>query len=155
LLTRLAALESAALQPFAFTIANAVNGPAASAAAILGLVAAELGRRFITARSLAQVKWPKNSCCVTTRRRNFGRRWRLRRNRAPTTAHPLRLGVLGFDGLVLTATGLPPRRLPASNQPEALRVLAVTLVPTLRRVGVSAALAQAQPRSRSPTTAPV
>jgi hypothetical protein len=154
-LTSLAALESATLQPFAFTITNAANGPAAGAAAILGLVAAELGRRFITARSLAQGKWPKNSCCVTTRRRNFGRRWRLRRNRVPTTAHPLRLGVLGFDGLVLTAPGLPPSRLPASKQPTALGILAVTLIPTMRRVGMSAAPAQAPPRSRSPTTAAV
>jgi len=151
----LAALEGAALQPFAFTIENAVNGPAAGAAAILGLAAAELERRFVTTRPLAQGKWPKTFCCVTTCRRNVRIFGRLRQNSAPPTACFLRLGVLGFDGLILTAPGLTQRRLPASNQPAALRVLAVTLVPTLRRVGVSAALAQAQPRSRSPTTAAV
>jgi hypothetical protein len=140
-LPRLAALEGAALQPFAFTIKNAVNGLAAGAATILGLVAAKLGRRCVTARPLAQGKWPQTFCCVTTRRRNFGIFWRLRRSGAPTTARPLRFGVPGFDGLVLTATGLSLCRLPASNQPAALRILAVTLVPTLRRVGVSAALA--------------
>jgi hypothetical protein len=152
---RLAALEGVTLQPFAFTIKNAVNGLAAGSATILRLVAAKLGRRFVTARPLAQGKWPKNICRVTTRRRNFGIFWRLRRNSEPTTARPLRFGVPGFDGLVLTATGLSLCRLPASNQPAALRVLAITLVPTLRRVDVSAALAQAPPRSRSPTTTAV
>src|ERR1700733_14755687 len=113
------------------------------------------GRRCVTARPLAQGNWPQNFCCVTTRRRNFEIFGRLRRSGAPPTACLLRFGVPGFDGLVLTATGLSLCRFPASNQPAALRVLAVTLVPTLRRVGVSAALAQAPPRSRSPTTTAV
>ena|SRR5580692_12489406 len=90
----------------------------------------------------------KNFCCVTTRRRNFGLRRRLWRSGGAPTARPLRLGVLSFDGVVLAPFGLPLGRLPAPHQAPAFGVLAVTLIPTPRRVLVLTAFAQANPRPR-------
>ena len=55
----------------------------------------------------------------------------------------------GFDRIVLTPFGLPPRREPASDQGHALWVLAVTLVPAPRLVLTATAFAQAYPHPRS------
>ena len=65
--------------------------------------------------------------CVTTRRRNFGVLNGLGRKFGSLTAILLCLGVLGSDIGILATFSLAPRRLPATNQPQALRVLAVVL----------------------------
>ena len=143
------ALESAAQQPLAFTIEHPANRLATGGAAVTRLAAARLWGRFIAPWPVAQGVRQKNFCCVTTRRRNFGRLWWLRRRGGTLTARTLGLGVLGFDGIVLAPLGLPLGRLPAPDQPQAFGVLAVTLVPTPRLVLAPTALAQADPRPRS------
>lgn len=65
----------------------------------------------------------------------------------------LGLGVLDFGGIVLTSSGLPPRRLPASDQAQAFGVLAVTLVGAPWLVLASTALAQTEPRPWSSAAA--
>jgi len=61
---------------------------------------------------VAQRSWQKNFCCVTTRRRNLRGFRYLRRIKDAPTARTFRLGVLDFGRLLLTPSGLPPRRLP-------------------------------------------
>ena len=51
--------------------------------------------------------------------------------------------MLGFGGMVLPAFGLPPRRLPASEQPKAFGILAVSLIVTAWVKGASTAFAKA------------
>jgi hypothetical protein len=63
----------------------------------------------------------------------------------------LGLGVLGFGRIILTPSGLTPRRLPALHLSAAVGLLAVALVPTPRLVSAAAAFAQAEPRTRSTT----
>lgn len=91
----------------------------------------------------------KNFCYVTTRRRNLGVLRCLGIGFGLSAARTLGLSVLGFDLDVQAMSGLPLRRLPAADLPQAFRLLAVTLVPTPRLVLASAAFAQAHPRARS------
>ena len=150
-----AALESAAFEPFAFTIEDALKRLTTGRAAKPGLVAARLWGRFVTAGSIAQRRRRKNVCCVTTRLRNFWFfRWLWRRG-GSATACLLGLGMLGPGGLVLPASGLSPGRQPSPDPTQAVGVLAVTLVPASRRVLAPTAFAQAEPRSRTPTGAAV
>jgi hypothetical protein len=86
---------------------------------------------------------------VTTRRRNLWFLTSLRHGLGPLAARALGLGVLGFGKDVLAVFGLPPRRLPAADQPQAFRLLAVALVPTPRLVLALASFAQAGPQARS------
>jgi hypothetical protein len=86
-------------------------------------------------------------CCVTTRRRILRILRRLRRGFDALAVRALRLGVLRFDGGVQAASGLSLGCLPTPDLPPAFRILAVTLVPAPRLVLLSAAFAQADPRS--------
>src|SRR5271166_4264535 len=103
----------------------------------------------MAARSGADGSGRKNVCCVTTPGRNRKRIWRLWRRCGPLTACPFCLGMLGFDRLVLASVSLPPCRLPASQQAQALGVLAITLIRTTRQVLASTAFAQAESSARS------
>jgi hypothetical protein len=91
----------------------------------------------------------KRLCCVTTRRR---KRWLptgLGRGLGTPAARALCLSMPGFDAVILAMFGLPPRRLPLANQPQADWALAVALVPTPRLVFTSASFAQADARAGS------
>ena len=94
----------------------------------------------------------KNFCCVTTRRRNCGWLWCLRRRGGALTARPLGLGVLDFYGFILAPFGLPFGRLPATDLALAFGVLAVTLVPAPWQILLATAFAQANPGPRSSRT---
>jgi len=142
-------LESAAELPLAFAIKHPANRLTASGTAVACLVASQLRRCFMASWPIAQDSRRKNLCCVTTRRRNFRRLRCLRRSRGTLTARPLGLGVLGLDRFILPPPGLPPGRLPAPYQAQALGILAVVLVPTFRLILASTAFAQADPRPRS------
>jgi len=74
----------------------------------------------------------KSFCSVTMRRRNFGLWNGLGRGLGLLTAHSFGLGMLSFDHCVSAAFGLPLRRLPAVDLSLAFRILAESLVPTLR-----------------------
>ena len=78
----------------------------------------------------------------------------LGRGLGSLTALLLCLGVLGFDLGVLATFGLPPRRLPAADLPQAFRLLAVALVPAPRLVLAPAPFAQADPQARSAPSGP-
>ena len=91
----------------------------------------------------------KSFCCVTTRRRKFWALNSLRRGLGPLAALALGLGVPGFDVGGLAMSSLALRRLPASDLPLALRILAVALVPPPRLVLVPTAFAKANPWARS------
>jgi hypothetical protein len=91
----------------------------------------------------------KSFCCVTTRRRKFWALNSLRRGLRPLAARSLGLGVPGLDVGVLAMSSLPLRRLPASDLPLAVRILAVALVPPPRLVLVPTAFAEANPWARS------
>jgi hypothetical protein len=91
----------------------------------------------------------KSFCCVTTRRRKFWALNSLRRGLGPLAARSLGLGVPSFDVGGLAMSSLALRRLPASDLPLAVWILAVALVPTPRQVLASTAFAQADPRARS------
>jgi hypothetical protein len=84
--------------------------------------------------------------------RNLDRLGWLRRRYGTLTARTLSLGVLDFDRFILTASGLPLGRLPAPEQTQAFRVLAITLVPTPRLVLLSTPLAQTNSWPRSAAT---
>jgi hypothetical protein len=71
----------------------------------------------------------------------------LGRSPDPLTARALCLGVPGFDLCGLAMFGLPPRRLPTTDQPPAFRLLAVALVPAPWLVLAPAAFTQALPRA--------
>jgi hypothetical protein len=94
----------------------------------------------------------KKICCVTTRHGNFWLFQHLRRRRDTPAARTLSLGMLGLDPFVLSTPRLPPRRLPAADLAQALRILAVTLVPTPGLILAPTAFAQTHPRPRSPRT---
>ena len=147
-----AAPESATPMPLAFTIAHPANRLTTGRAAVTGLAAARLRRWFVAAGPVAQGQRRKSFCCVTTRHRNFRRIGWLGRRGDTLTARAFGLGVLGFDRLVLAPLGLPPRRLPASDQTQAFGILAVTLVPTPWLVLPSTAFAQADPCPRASRT---
>jgi hypothetical protein len=93
----------------------------------------------------------KSFCCVTTRRRNLWFLSSLGRGLGALAAHALCLGVPRFDLGVLAMFGLPSCRLPATDLPLTLRLLAVALVPTPRLVLVRASFAQTHPRARPAT----
>ena len=61
----------------------------------------------------------------------------------------LGFGVLGSDIVILATFGLAPRRLPATNMPEAVRILAVALVPVPCLVPTTAPFTQAFSDARS------
>lgn len=86
---------------------------------------------------------------MTTRRRNFDRFGGLRQRSGTLTARTFGLGMLDFGCLFLPPPGLSLRRLPATNQAQAFRILAVALIPAPRLVLLSTPLAQANPRPRS------
>ena len=96
----------------------------------------------------------KSLSCVTTRRRKLWVLNGLRRGLHSLAARFLVLGVLGFDVGVLATFGLPPRRLPAADLPQAFRILTVALVVTPRLVLAPAPFAQADPRARSAPSGP-
>jgi hypothetical protein len=102
--------------------------------------------------SRADRRWggKKIFCCVTTRGRNGRVLHGFGRDFGSLAALFLGLGVAGLDHVVLAASSLAARRLPAADFPLALRVLAVALVPAPRLVLASAAFAQADPWARSP-----
>ena len=89
----------------------------------------------------------KKFCRVTTRRRNFWCWNGLGRGLGPLAARSFHLGMLGFDRGGLATFGLPLRRQPAVELPQAFRILAVALVPALRLVLATAPFAQADPRA--------
>ncbi len=91
----------------------------------------------------------KSLCCVTTRRRKRRSLASLRRGLRPQAVRTLSLRMLGFDCGISATFGLPPRRLPLADQPQAYGGLAVALVPTTRLVLTSAPFAQARPPARS------
>ena len=153
LLAGTTASESTTPMPLAFTIQDPANRLTTGGATVTRLAPARLQRWFMAPWPITQGGRQNNFCCVTTRRRNFGRVWWLSRRCGTLTARRFGLGVLGFDRIVLTPLGLPSRRVPAPDQPQAFGVLAITLVPTPRLVLASTAFAQADPRSRSSATA--
>jgi hypothetical protein len=81
--------------------------------------------------------------CVTTRRRNLGVLNSLGRILRSPTALLLCLGVPSLGGSLFPVFGLAPRCLPAVDLPQAIGLLAVTLVPTSCLVLATAPLAQA------------
>jgi hypothetical protein len=87
----------------------------------------------------------KNCCCVTTRRRNFRSLGWLGRRRGLLAAHTFRRGVLGSGCFLQASSGLSPCLLPATHLPQAVGVLAVTLVPASWQVLAAAALAKTDP----------
>jgi hypothetical protein len=91
----------------------------------------------------------KKFICVTMRGRNFGVFNGLGHNFSLLTAHLLCLSASGSDTGILAPFGLASRRLPATDLPQALRLLAVALEPAPWLVLALASLAQADPRSRS------
>jgi hypothetical protein len=66
---------------------------------------------------------------VTTRRHNLWLLINLGRELRLLTVQFLCLGVPGFGKGVLAMVSLAPGRLPATNLPSALRLLAVALIP--------------------------
>ncbi len=147
------ASESATELPLAFTIPHPANRLTAGGAAVTCLVAARLHNRLMAPWPVAHGSRRKNFCCVTTRRRNIRGLRCLWRRVGTLTAHPFSLGVLSFDLVLLTAFGLPLRRLPAPHQTQAFGISAITLVPRSRLVHASTAFAQADARPRSSATA--
>jgi len=91
----------------------------------------------------------KRFCCVTTRGRNFWVLNGLGRGLHPLAARAFSLCVPGSDLVRPSMYRLPPCRLPAVDLPQALRLLAVELVPARRLVLTSASFAQAVPRAQS------
>jgi len=83
------------------------------------------------------------------RRRKFWSLIGLWRGLDLVAARALRLGVLGFDVVVLATFSLPLRRQPAAYPPQAFRVLAVSLVPASRLVLASTPFVQTGPRARA------
>jgi hypothetical protein len=111
-----AALESAAQPPLTFAILDPANRLTAGGAAEASRLARRLGGRFIATRPVAQGSGQQNFCCVTTRRRNYGRSGSWRRRSGALPARTLGLGVLGFGRFAQAPLGLPPGRLPAADQ---------------------------------------
>jgi hypothetical protein len=86
---------------------------------------------------------------VTTRGRNFGVFNGLGHNFSLLTALLLCLRTLSSDIGIPATFGLAPRRLPATNLPQALRLLAVALNAAPWLVLTPTSLAQAASRARS------
>jgi hypothetical protein len=111
-----------------------------------------LGVRGSLAARRAGVK--KRFGCVTTRGCNVGIFNGLGHKVDSSTALLLCLSVLGFDISVLATFSLAPRRLPATNLPQALRLLTVALVPAPRLVRATTPLTQAVSDARSARSGP-
>jgi hypothetical protein len=109
----------------------------------------------MTAGSIAQRCRRENFCCVTTRGLKGRRLGSLWQGLEIQTACFLRLGVLSFDGLMLSSFGLSSGGEPASDETEAFGILAIELVPASGSIFSSAAFAQAgaKPRSSAPGSA--
>jgi hypothetical protein len=88
------AAESATELPLAFAIHYPANGLTASGAAVACLAAARLRNRLMATRPIAHRSRRKYFCCVTTRRRNLRRIWRLWRRSGELTARTFGLGML-------------------------------------------------------------
>ena len=91
----------------------------------------------------------KSFICVTTRGRNFGVYNGLGHDFDLLTALLLCLSVLSSDIVILATFGLATRRLPATNLPQALRLLAVALVPAPRLIPAPTSFAQTRPQTGS------
>ena len=65
------------------------------------------------------------------------------------TALLLGFSVLSSDIVILATFGLATRRLPATNLPQALRLLAVALVPAPRLIPAPTSFAQTRPQTGS------
>jgi hypothetical protein len=87
---------------------------------------------------------------VTTRGLNFGVVNGLGRGLVTLPTLLFGLGMLCPDALIPTAFSLTASRHPASDLPQAFRVLAVALVPASWLVLAAASFAKASPRTRSP-----
>ena len=85
---------------------------------------------------------------MTTLGYNLGVVNSLGREFGTLTALLLCLSVPGFDAGILAMFGLPPRRLPAANLPQALRLLAIVLIRAPWPILAPAPFAQADPRAR-------
>jgi hypothetical protein len=96
----------------------------------------------------------KSFGCVTTRGCNFGVFSDLGHKVDSFTAFLLCLSVLGSDISILATFSLAPRRLPATDLPQTLRLLTVALVPAPRLVLATAPLTQAGSDARSARSGP-
>jgi len=92
--------------------------------------------------------------CVTTRGCKFGVFNDLGYKFGSAAAILLCFGVLGFDIVILATFGLAPRRLPATNAPQALRILAVALVPVPCLIPTTAPFTQAFSDARPACSGP-
>ena len=88
-------------------------------------------------------------CRVTTRGRKIHVLNGLGRDLGSSSALLLRLCMAKSSRGVVAMHGLAPRRLPTTDFPLAVWVVAITLVPTRRQILTIATLAQARPRPRS------
>ena len=91
----------------------------------------------------------KNFCCVTTRGRKLWVLNGLGRHLGSLASLLLGPSVLSSDPSVLSAFGLPPSCLPATNFTLAFWILAVALIPAARHVLAPTPLAQATPPAES------
>lgn len=91
---------------------------------------------------------------MTTRGHKFGVFNGLGYKFGSATAILLCFGVLGSDIVIPATFGLTPRRLPATNVPQAIRILAVTLVPVPCLVPTTAPFTQAFSDARSARSGP-
>ena len=89
---------------------------------------------------------------MTTLCRYFRRIWWLWRRFGLLAAFCLSLCVLFFDRVVLSSLSLPSCCLPTAKHTQTFRILAIALVPTLRLVFASTALAQAGSSPQSSRT---
>jgi hypothetical protein len=92
--------------------------------------------------------------CVTTRGRNFGVFSGLGHKFDSLTALLLCKSVLGFDISILATFSLATRRLPATNLLQAIRLLAIALVPAPCLVLMTAPFTQAVSDARSARSGP-
>lgn len=90
----------------------------------------------------------KTLWAVTTRGRNTRIRGSLRRGLRPSAPRLLVGRMSRFHLRRASPLGLTALGLPAADQTQALRVLAVALIPALRLVSPTAALAQTHPPAR-------
>jgi hypothetical protein len=112
----------------------------------LGCGASSRGVRGSLADHIREVK--KRFCSVTTRNRNFWVLTGFGSGLGSLAARSLCLGVLGSGGSALAMLGLPPCCLPPLDQPQAIWLLTVALVPAPGLVLATTSFAQAAPRSR-------
>ena len=150
----LPASQSAARAPLAFTIQDIPNGLTAGGAAVACRVAerATRGVRGSPADRIREVKKKFELRDHAPAQALGSQRSEMRTSLAGGAL--LLLGVLDFDVDVLAMSGLPPRRVPAADFPQAFRILTVALVVTPRTVFAPASFAQANPRARPAPSGP-